>query len=65
VETARWKIRYFKYANLVIFIIAAVNTPSPDMASQMIVGVPMVGLYIISIAIAWVFGKKKKKLEEV
>jgi len=65
VVTARWMIRYFKYAILVIFIIAAVITPSPDMASQMIVGVPMVGLYIISIAIAWIFGRKKKTLEEV
>ena len=65
VVTARWMLRYFKYAVLVIFIIAAVITPSPDMASQMIVGVPMVGLYIISIAIAWIFGKKKKPIEEV
>jgi sec-independent protein translocase protein TatC len=64
VVTARWMLRYFKYAILVIFIIAAVITPSPDMASQMIVGVPMVGLYIISIAIAWIFGKRPKKLIE-
>ena len=66
VVTARWMLRYFKYAILVIFIIAAVITPSPDMASQLIVGVPMVGLYIISIAIAWIFGKKRKApIEEV
>jgi sec-independent protein translocase protein TatC len=66
VVTARWMLRYFKYAILVIFIVAAVITPSPDMASQMIVGIPMVALYIISIAIAWLFGKKKKKvIEEV
>ena len=66
VVTARWMLRYFKYAVLVIFIIAAVITPSADMASQMIVGVPMVALYIISIAIAWAFGKKRKKtLEDI
>jgi sec-independent protein translocase protein TatC len=63
VVTARWMIRQFKYAVLIIFIVAAVVTPSPDLASQMIVGVPMVGLYIISIAIAWIFGKKKQPLE--
>jgi sec-independent protein translocase protein TatC len=66
IVTARWMIRYFKYAVLVIFIIAAVITPSADMASQTIVAVPMIGLYIISIAIAAVFGRKRKTpIEEV
>ncbi|MCM3881288.1 MAG: twin-arginine translocase subunit TatC [Vicinamibacterales bacterium] len=65
VITARWMLRYFKYAILVIFIIAAVITPSPDVASQMIVGIPMIGLYILSIGIAWMFGKKRKPIEEV
>jgi sec-independent protein translocase protein TatC len=59
VVTARWMIRQFKYAVLVIFVVAAVITPSADMASQMIVAFPMIGLYLISIAIAWVFAKKK------
>ena len=59
VVTARWMIRQFKYAVLVIVIVAAIITPSSDVASQMIVAVPMVVLYVLSIAIAWVFGKKK------
>jgi sec-independent protein translocase protein TatC len=59
VVTARWMIRQFKYAVLVIVIIAAVITPSSDVASQMIVAGPMVVLYILSIGIAWVFGKKR------
>jgi sec-independent protein translocase protein TatC len=59
VVSARWMARQFKYAILVIFIVAAVITPSSDMASQTIVAVPMIGLYILSIAIAWMFGKKK------
>ena len=59
VVTARWMMRQFKYAVLAIFVVAAVITPSSDMASQAIVAFPMIGLYIISIAIAWVFGKKK------
>ncbi len=63
--TARWMIRQFKYAVLVIFIVAAIITPSADMASQMIVAFPMIGLYLISIAIAWIFGSKKKRDEEL
>jgi sec-independent protein translocase protein TatC len=59
VVTARWMMRQFKYAVLLIFVVAAVITPSADMASQTIVAVPMIGLYVLSIAIAWLFGKKK------
>jgi sec-independent protein translocase protein TatC len=56
-------VRQFKYAVLAIFVVAAVITPSSDMASQMIVAFPMIGLYILSIAIAWIFGKKKRNDE--
>ena len=65
VVNARWMARQFKYAILVIFIVAAVITPSSDMASQAIVAVPMIGLYILSIGIAWMFGKKKKAEDEL
>jgi len=61
--TARMMMAYAKYAVLVIFIIAAVITPSQDMASQLIVAVPMTGLYIISIFVALIFGKKRRKEE--
>jgi sec-independent protein translocase protein TatC len=64
VITARWMIRQFKYAVLVIVVIAAIITPSSDVASQMIVAGPMVVLYLMSIAIAWVFGKKKSALAD-
>jgi sec-independent protein translocase protein TatC len=57
--TARMMLKYFKYAILVIFILAAVITPSQDMASQLIVAVPMTVLYIISILVAMIFGKKR------
>ena len=52
VITARWMIRQFKYAVLVIVVIAAIITPSSDVASQMIVAGPMVILYLLSIVIA-------------
>src|SRR5688572_20636296 len=63
VVTARWMIRQFKYAVLVIVVVAAVITPSSDVASQLIVAGPMVVLYILSIGIAWVFGKKRDTSE--
>lgn len=59
--TARFLIRYFKYAVLIIFIIAAVLTPGTDVVSQLMMAVPMLLLYGISIFIAWLFGKKKAR----
>ena len=60
VVTAGMLTRYFKYAFLIIFIVAAVISPGTDMMSQVMMAVPMLGLYIISIGIAAIFGKKRK-----
>jgi sec-independent protein translocase protein TatC len=60
IVTAGWMIRNFKYAVLVIFVIAAVITPTPDWVTQSIVALPMLGLYGLSILIALIAGRKKK-----
>jgi sec-independent protein translocase protein TatC len=59
--TWRFLASQFKYAILVIFIIAAVVTPSGDPYNQTILALPMIGLYIISIGIAWIFGPVVRK----
>jgi sec-independent protein translocase protein TatC len=59
--TARFLAKQFKYAVLVIFIIAAVVTPSGDPYNQTILALPMIGLYLLSIVIAWIFGPVAKK----
>jgi sec-independent protein translocase protein TatC len=59
--TAKWMIKNFKYAVLVIFIIAAVITPTPDWVTQSIVAIPMLALYGLSILIALLVGRQKAK----
>ncbi|HXH08057.1 MAG TPA: twin-arginine translocase subunit TatC [Vicinamibacterales bacterium] len=56
--SARFLLRNFKYAVLVIFIIAAALSPGTDIVSQALMAGPMLVLYVISIVIAWVFAKK-------
>ena len=56
--THRTMIGYARYAVLFIFIMAAVLTPGPDIASQMLMAGPLLVLYIISVGVAYVFGKK-------
>lgn len=52
-------IRVARWAVLVAFVAAAVITP-PDVMSMMILAVPMCGLYLVSIPLAFVFGKREK-----
>jgi sec-independent protein translocase protein TatC len=54
-------LRGTPYAILVVFIVAAVLTPSPDWVSQMILGVPMVGLYLLGVGAAWLVGSRGEK----
>ncbi|NKB87933.1 MAG: twin-arginine translocase subunit TatC [Acidobacteria bacterium] len=51
--TAGGMWRNFRYAILIIFIIAAVVTPTPDFATQTILAMPMLLLYAVGILIAW------------
>jgi sec-independent protein translocase protein TatC len=62
--TARWMVKQFKYAVLLIFVIAAIITPTPDWMTQSILAFPMLALYGLSILIALVFGKRTKKKKE-
>jgi len=48
-----------KYAILINFIIAAVLTPTPDIVNQMLMGIPLLVLYEISVIGVWLFGRKK------
>jgi sec-independent protein translocase protein TatC len=62
--TPRMLLKYFRWAVLIIFIIAAVITPTPDMFNQTLLAVPMLILYTISIGIAFFFGKERKTRRE-
>jgi len=59
IVTAGFLLRKIKYAVLIIFVVAAVITPSADVVTQLIFVAPMLLLYLISIGVAWIFGKKR------
>jgi sec-independent protein translocase protein TatC len=59
IVSERWLLAKFKYAVLVIFIIAAIITPTPDVATQLVFALPMIALYLLGIGIAWMFKKKE------
>ena len=62
--TWRFLVKHFKYAVLAIVVLAAVITPSADIATQLVFAAPMLVLYIVSIFVAMIFGKRKRVEEE-
>ena len=61
--TARFLWRHMKYAILIIFIVAALLTSSTDAWTQTMFALPMIGLYLISIVIAWIVAPRREKDE--
>ena len=59
VVTAGFLTRNIKYAILVIFVLAAVLTPTGDPVTLSMMAAPMIALYGLSIAIAWIFAKRR------
>lgn len=59
--TPRFLWRNLKYAILLIFIVAAVLTPSADPWNQIVFAMPMIALYVLSIAIAWLVGPNRSQ----
>jgi sec-independent protein translocase protein TatC len=58
-----WLVKSRKYMVVIIFLIAALITP-PDVTSQVMVAVPIIGLYELSIALSRIFYRKKNKEAE-
>src|SRR5580700_1102073 len=61
VITARWMWRNLRYSILVIFIIAAIVTPTADILNMCLFAAPMVALYLISIGVAWLVTSKRER----
>lgn len=57
-------VKSWKIAIVVILIVAAVVSPTGDIPNMMLFATPMMGLYIISIFIAWFFGRRRQNDSE-
>jgi sec-independent protein translocase protein TatC len=57
--TPGFLIRKFKFAVLAAFIVSAIITPSADVVNQTMLAAPIVALYLLGIAVAWIFGKRR------
>jgi sec-independent protein translocase protein TatC len=58
--SAGFMLKNFRYSILVIFILAAIITPTPDIVNMCVFAAPMIALYALSIGIAWLVHPKQR-----
>ena len=58
--SAGFMLKNFRYSILVIFIIAAIVTPTTDILNMCIFAAPMIALYALSIGVAWLVHPKQR-----
>jgi sec-independent protein translocase protein TatC len=56
-------LRFSRWAVILSFVVGAIATPGPEITSQIAVSGALVGLYFISVAVAFVVARKKKEPE--
>jgi sec-independent protein translocase protein TatC len=61
IMTPSFMIKNFRYAILVIFVLAAVVTPTPDIVNMCVFAAPMLALYALSIGVAWMVHPKQRQ----
>ena len=54
----RFMLRSFRYAIVVIFVFAAMLTPTPDVINQSLLALPMLLLYVASIGVAYIWRRR-------
>jgi len=61
VVTSRFLLRFWRHAVVLIFVLAAIVTPTPDVVNLCIFAVPALGLYFLGVAAAFVAERLRKK----
>jgi sec-independent protein translocase protein TatC len=64
IVTPRQLFGWTKYAVLVSFLVAAVLTPTPDVVTQTLLAGPLIGLYLLGVAVAWLLTPRAKSEEK-
>ena len=63
IVTPHWLWKNLRYAILIITVIAAIVTPTPDATTMLIFMSPMIGLYFLGIGVSYMVFRKKRRRE--
>lgn len=59
---ARQLLRFWRYAVIIVFVVAAIVTPTPDPMTQTFVAGPLFVLYFVGVLFAWLLQPKKPEV---
>jgi sec-independent protein translocase protein TatC len=62
VVTPGFLMRHFRWAVVIIFTVAAIITPTPDVFNLCLFAVPTLGLYLLGVAVGALVAPKKPKV---
>jgi sec-independent protein translocase protein TatC len=57
--SAGYLVRIWRTAVVVILVVAAIVSPTADVPNMLLFAAPMLVLYVVSIFVAWIFGRKR------
>jgi sec-independent protein translocase protein TatC len=61
IVTPKFLLQNFRYAILIIAIVAAIITPTPDATTMLIFMAPMVGLYFLGVGVSWLVVRRRER----
>ncbi len=61
IVTPKFLMKNFRYAILVIAILAAILTPTPDATTMLVFMAVLVGLYFVGVAVSWVVVRRRER----
>ena len=59
--TPRFLLRHFRWAVVIIFVVAAIITPTPDIVNLCVFAVPALLLYLLGVAAAYVVAAERER----
>ncbi|HTR96461.1 MAG TPA: twin-arginine translocase subunit TatC, partial [Candidatus Acidoferrales bacterium] len=61
--TPMFLLKQWRYAIVIIFVVTAAITPGDVVSAQVVMGIPMVALYFLSVGMSWFVARRKQKSE--
>jgi len=64
VVTPRFLLRQWRIAVVLVFLVTAIITPGDVVSAQVIMGLPMTGLYFLSVGLSWLVARRHGETPE-
>ena len=61
IVTPQFMIKHFRYALLIIAILAAILTPTPDATTMVVFMLVLVALYFLGVGVSWLVVRKRNR----